>query len=194
MSIALVFAFIFLMIYWRGRNAVWGGATIGIIAGLIVSLVTKDWSRLALSFTIGVFIGTFFEWLVLLSKFLKSPRRFIICYGFGSVGSVARAMTRSYIAFRKKFGLTHREALLAMIENRYPKGKAVVGNEILPCSKEEIVDERHENLKDVIMDILFIENEGVRKVIENEHRYLGDVLEVVSEVVNEELNLSKMTL
>jgi len=30
---------ILLIIYWRGRNAVWGGLTLGIIIGFIVAIV-----------------------------------------------------------------------------------------------------------------------------------------------------------
>lgn len=58
-----VIAIALLVLHWRGPNAVWGGATLGIIAGIIVALVTKDWSRLPLFFAVGTFIGTFFEWL-----------------------------------------------------------------------------------------------------------------------------------
>ena len=63
-------------------------------------------------------------------------KKFILTYGFGSIGSVARALTRSYIAMRRKFNMPHREALAMMIENRYPKGKAIIGPEVLPKSKE----------------------------------------------------------
>ncbi|MFC1632298.1 hypothetical protein ACFL2I_07065 [Candidatus Omnitrophota bacterium] len=52
-----------LALHWRGRNAVWGGATLGIIVGFIFGFVTKDWGLLLLFFTAGTFIGTFFEWL-----------------------------------------------------------------------------------------------------------------------------------
>jgi len=33
-----IIAIILLFIYWRNRNAVWGGLTIGIILGLIVAI------------------------------------------------------------------------------------------------------------------------------------------------------------
>ncbi len=56
-------AVVLLVLHWRGPNAVWGGATMGIIAGVIVALVTKDWVRLLSFFAVGIFIGTFFEWM-----------------------------------------------------------------------------------------------------------------------------------
>lgn len=59
--ITTIAAIVLLALHWRGPNAVWGGATLGIITGLIVALVTKDWSRLVLIFTIGTFAGTLFE-------------------------------------------------------------------------------------------------------------------------------------
>ena len=55
-------AVILLVLHWIGRNAVWGGGTYGVIVGLIVALVTGNWSLLSLIFVIGVFAGTFFEW------------------------------------------------------------------------------------------------------------------------------------
>lgn len=63
MNIATTLAIILLALHWKGPNAVWGGATLGIIIGFIVALTTKDWGRLTLIFTIGIFIGTFFEWI-----------------------------------------------------------------------------------------------------------------------------------
>ena len=69
MKIALVvIAFILLLNHRRGPNAVWGGATLGLIVGFIFSLVQGDWGLLALSFAAGTFIGTVFEWIGRFSK------------------------------------------------------------------------------------------------------------------------------
>jgi hypothetical protein len=69
MEIALVVvALILLFLHWKGPNAVWGGATLGLIVGLIIALVRGDWGILALSFSIGTFVGTFFEWVGRISK------------------------------------------------------------------------------------------------------------------------------
>lgn len=55
--IMAIVAGILLAVFWRGRNAVWGGATIGAIVGLILALVRHNWGLLALSFAIGTFVG-----------------------------------------------------------------------------------------------------------------------------------------
>lgn len=62
-TIITTVAMVLLVLHWRGPNAVWGGATLGIIIGIIVALITKDWSRLLSFFAVGTFIGTFFEWI-----------------------------------------------------------------------------------------------------------------------------------
>jgi len=67
-TVITVIAVILLVLHWKGPNAVWGGATLGVIVGLIVALVTGDWSRLALIFGIGTFAGTLFEWVGRLAK------------------------------------------------------------------------------------------------------------------------------
>ena len=66
--ILAIIAGVLLIIFWGGRNAVWGGATLGVIVGLIVAVVSGDWGLLALIFAIGTFAGTFFELIGRLSK------------------------------------------------------------------------------------------------------------------------------
>ncbi len=121
-------------------------------------------------------------------------KKFILTYGPGSIGSVARILTRSYIAMRKLFNASHREALIMMIENRYPKGRTIIGPEILPKSKEEIVDECQEDLKEVILYILTIENKGVRDIIDKGHRYFIDILAIINEVTKKELSYVQLSL
>ncbi len=67
-TILAIVAAVLLLLHWRGPNAVWGGATLGVIVGLIVALVTGNWSLLALIFAIGTFAGTLFEWVGRLAK------------------------------------------------------------------------------------------------------------------------------
>ena len=62
-TIITAVAIVLLVLHWKGPNAVWGGATIGTIAGIIVALVAKDWGRLFSFFAMGTFIGTLFEWI-----------------------------------------------------------------------------------------------------------------------------------
>ena len=57
----------------RGRNAVWGGATIGLIVGIIVSLVGDgfNWSIIWKGIVIGALLGLVAELLGKLSDRLK---------------------------------------------------------------------------------------------------------------------------
>ena len=66
-----VVAIILLALHWKGPNAVWGGATVGVIVGLIIALVAGDWGLLALSFAGGTLVGTLFEWVGRLAKRLR---------------------------------------------------------------------------------------------------------------------------
>ena len=121
-------------------------------------------------------------------------KKFISTYRPGFIGSVARILTRSYIAMRKQFDMSHREALIMMIENRYPKGKTVIGSEILPKSKEKIVDEYKEDLKETISYILTIENKEVRDIVGKGHRYFIDALNIMNEVAKKELGCVQLNL
>lgn len=56
-------ALVLLALHWRGPNAVWGGAIIGLIVGVIVALVTGHWYLAPRIFAIGTFAGTLFEWI-----------------------------------------------------------------------------------------------------------------------------------
>jgi hypothetical protein len=69
--IMAIVAGVLLLVFWRGRSAVWGGATIGAIVGLILALVKGDWSLLALSFAVGTFVGLGAEGLGRLSHKLR---------------------------------------------------------------------------------------------------------------------------
>ncbi|PIX31731.1 hypothetical protein COZ60_02950 [Candidatus Bathyarchaeota archaeon CG_4_8_14_3_um_filter_42_8] len=74
MTIMVVVAIILLVLHWKGPNAVWGGATLGVIAGLIVALVTGDWGWLATIFAIATYAGTLFEWVGRLANYIKRRR------------------------------------------------------------------------------------------------------------------------
>lgn len=66
-SIALI---IFLM---RGPNAVWGGATIGLIIGIIMAISGKgfSWPIIYKPIVVGIIIGLVAELLGIFSKALK---------------------------------------------------------------------------------------------------------------------------
>jgi hypothetical protein len=73
---AIIAGGILVIFFFRGRNAVWGGATLGFIVGLIVALVKHDWNLLALSFAIGTFAGLGAELLGIFSDWLKRKRKY----------------------------------------------------------------------------------------------------------------------
>lgn len=59
----VVIAVVLLVLHWGKPNAVWGGATLGLIVGVIVALVTRHWYLVPRIFAIGTFAGTIFEWI-----------------------------------------------------------------------------------------------------------------------------------
>ena len=67
-TIMALVAIILLAFHWKGPNAVWGGATLGLVVGIIVALITGDWSWLAIIFAIATFVGVLFEWIGRLSQ------------------------------------------------------------------------------------------------------------------------------
>ena len=62
-AILAIIAGVLLILHWKGPNAVWGGAGVGAIVGLVIALIRGDWGILALSFAAGTFAGTVLEWV-----------------------------------------------------------------------------------------------------------------------------------
>lgn len=57
-SIWTIVSVILLAIYWRGKNAVWGGFTIGIIIGSVLALFNGfDWGFIGKGAVSGILIG-----------------------------------------------------------------------------------------------------------------------------------------
>jgi len=70
-----IVAALLLLLHWRGRNAVWGTGTLGLVIGVVVALVRDgfDWWIVAKITAIATLIGTIFEWLPrLVSHFGRS--------------------------------------------------------------------------------------------------------------------------
>lgn len=64
-----------LFVYWRKRNAVWGGCTIGIIVGLIIFIFSGfSWSFIIKSAIMGTIIGFSAELLGRVSKKISSKK------------------------------------------------------------------------------------------------------------------------
>jgi hypothetical protein len=68
----VVAAILLVLFFGRGQNAVWGGATLGVIVGLILALVKHDWNLMALSFSAGTYAGII---AILLSRVASLSRR-----------------------------------------------------------------------------------------------------------------------
>jgi len=64
----VILAIVILLINWRGPNAVWGGATLGAIIGVINSIAQGDWETLPVFFSVGTLLGFVFERIFRLSK------------------------------------------------------------------------------------------------------------------------------
>ena len=71
-AILAIIAGVLLILHWKGPNAVWGGAGVGAIVGLVIALIKGDWGSLALSFAAGTFAGTVFEWVGRIANKLRS--------------------------------------------------------------------------------------------------------------------------
>tara|TARA_Y100000310_G_C20550358_1_gene747745 strand:- start:574 stop:897 length:324 start_codon:yes stop_codon:yes gene_type:complete len=68
---------ILLIIFWRGRNAIWGGLTLGIIVGFIITIFNEsgfDWSIIVRGAVLGAIIGFVTELLGRFSDFIKMKK------------------------------------------------------------------------------------------------------------------------
>ena len=75
-----IITLILLVIYWRKRNAVWGGFTIGIIIGLIVTIFYLfkgsgfNWFIIGKGAILGTMIGFVVELLREMSDFIRKKK------------------------------------------------------------------------------------------------------------------------
>jgi len=63
--ILLVTAAVALLAHWRGRNAVWGSATIGVLVGIVIAVFRPgfDWWIVGKAVVIATFVGLALEWV-----------------------------------------------------------------------------------------------------------------------------------
>lgn len=72
-----ILAAILLVVFWRIRNAVWGGLTLGIVAGFIATVVLAlkgqgfDWSVVGKFTVTGTLVGFIAELLGKISDYLR---------------------------------------------------------------------------------------------------------------------------
>jgi hypothetical protein len=78
-TILAIVAGVLLILHWKGPNAVWAGAALGAIVGLVLGFIRGDWvlvvgyteahwGLLTFSFAIGTFAGTVIEWVMRIAK------------------------------------------------------------------------------------------------------------------------------
>lgn len=76
-NVLAIIAIVSLLFYWRGRNAVWGGLTLGIFVGLIWATVSAllgngfHWLIIGKCIVIGVLLGLIADWLGKLSDHMR---------------------------------------------------------------------------------------------------------------------------
>ena len=76
-TVLTIAAISFLVIYWRGPNAVWGGSVLGLVVGLVVAIFFQEGFKFLVvgkGFVIGTLIGTVCEWIGAVSKRLASRK------------------------------------------------------------------------------------------------------------------------
>jgi len=82
-TILAIVAGVLLIVHWKGPNAVWAGAALGAIVGLVLGLIRGDWvlvvgyteanyGLLLISFAVGTFAGTVVEWAIRIARRLRS--------------------------------------------------------------------------------------------------------------------------
>ena len=76
-----VIAIILLIIFWKKRNAVWGGLTIGIVIGAIIAVVHLikgsgfSWFIVGKGAVLGTIAGSAAELLGMISNFIKKNNK-----------------------------------------------------------------------------------------------------------------------
>jgi len=73
-----IIALVLLIIFWRKRGAIWGGMTLGVVAGLIVAVVFVfkgdgfDWRVIGKGAILGTFAGLVADLIGKVSDLLKN--------------------------------------------------------------------------------------------------------------------------
>ena len=71
-----IIAVVLLFVFWKRRNAVWGGFTLGIIIGLVVALFSGfDLYIIGKGSILGVMVGLGAEFLGKISDFIKKQNK-----------------------------------------------------------------------------------------------------------------------
>lgn len=66
---------VLLIIYFRKRNAIWGGLTLGVVVGIVIAIFKSDWFFLLKSGIFGTILGFITELLGKFSNYLKKQKQ-----------------------------------------------------------------------------------------------------------------------
>ena len=70
--LTIIAAIAIIVSFFRKQNAIWGGATIGLVLGIIIAIFNKfNWSITYKAIVIGILIGLIADLLGMISDLLK---------------------------------------------------------------------------------------------------------------------------
>lgn len=118
-----------------------------------------------------------------MSNFIKRIWRFWWTHGPGSVGSVAKAMSKTYTKFKKEFPNESKHNLTLMtLSSRYPFENQTTNimGQILPAPAHELVSIYNDNLYNIIMVVLFIEHP---ELIEIPIDIMQEIMDIVENII-----------
>lgn len=107
--------------------------------------------------------------------------RFYWSHGPGSVGSVAKTMTKTYSDFQRRYPEKSKKDLIILtLKSRYPfeDGTKNIVGQSLPASAEFIVEGYGDSLHNAIMIVLSVEHPEISQVS-------VDVMSEVNDIIDE---------
>lgn len=70
--LTIIAAISIIVSFFRKQNAIWGGATIGLVLGIVIAVFNKfNWSIIYKAIVIGIIVGLIADLLGMISDLLK---------------------------------------------------------------------------------------------------------------------------
>lgn len=72
-KILAIIALVFLFVFWKRKNSIWGGLTLGLVIGLIIAIFSNkfNWYTILKAGILGVLLGAFAELLSKIGEIIK---------------------------------------------------------------------------------------------------------------------------
>ena len=71
-TLTIIASLAMILSFFRKQNAIWGGATIGLVIGIILAIIKKfNWSITYKAIVIGILVGIVADLLGLFGDFIK---------------------------------------------------------------------------------------------------------------------------